>query len=107
MIWFFISFLVSSEHNWTIYGALVISIAYLSVYVYQYQQQYISIHQGFLKINHPFASVISLSQIQAIKKIAGDYILQTPTKKITIRTKIIEETSLKELHLVLDKLSVS
>lgn len=47
-----------------------------------------------------------MNEIKSIKKFAGDYILKTADKELTINTKIIEPNSLTELNSTLEQLDV-
>ena len=106
LVWFFVFDFNKEEMNWNDYGWLVISIAYLSIYFYKRQNKYLTIENGILKINGSFGKKISLTEITRIKKFAGDYILKTDKKKLTINTQIIDPKSLEELNAELEKLNV-
>ena len=106
LIYFFILSLTDDEKNWNDYGWLIISLAYLSTYFYQRQNKYLTIENGILRVNGPFGKRVNLSEIKRIKKFAGDYILKTDKKELTINTQIIEPNSLAELDAELEKLNV-
>ncbi|WP_372518347.1 hypothetical protein [Winogradskyella sp.] len=106
LVWFFVFDFNKEEMNWTDYGWLVISIAYLSIYFYQRQNKYLTIENGIIKINSPFGKKLNLTEIKRIKKFAGDYILKTDKKELTINTQIIDPNSLAELNAELKKLNV-
>ena len=106
LVWFFIGVFGKEEPNWTDYGWLVISIAYLSIYFYQKKYKYVSIENGILSVNGPIGKKLNLTEIKLIKKFAGDYILKTDKKELTINTQIIDPNSLAELNAVLGKLNV-
>lgn len=91
---------------WTDYGYLVISILCLVLYFYQKQNKYLIIENGILKINSSLGKKINLTEIKRIKKFAGDYILKTDKKELTINTQIIDPNSLGELNTELEKLNV-
>ncbi|WP_234946423.1 hypothetical protein [Aequorivita viscosa] len=59
-----------------------------------------------MKINSPFAKEVKLSEINQIKKFAGDYIITTDQNKMTINTQIIDPDSLIVLNNELEKLDV-
>jgi hypothetical protein len=96
----------SEENRWTDYGYLVFGILYLILYFYQRRNKYLTIENGILKINGSFGKKINLNEIKQIKKFAGDYILKSDKKKLTINTQIIEPNSLVELNAELEKLNV-
>jgi|TARA_R110002033_G_scaffold154824_1_gene191114 hypothetical protein len=106
LVWFFISDFTKEKMNWTDYGWLVISLAYLSIYFYQKQNKYLTIENGIIKVNSPFGKKLNLTEIKRIKKFAGDYILKTDNKELTINTQIIDPNSLAELNAELEKLNV-
>ena len=106
LVWFFVGVFGKEEPNWTDYGWLVISIAYLSIYFYQKKYKYVSIENGILSVNGPIGKKLNLTEIKRIKKFAGDYILKTDKKELTINTQIIDPNSLVELNAVLGKLNV-
>ena len=106
LVWFFVFDFNKEEMNWTDYGWLVISIAYLSIDFYQKKYKYVSIENGILTVNGPIGKKLNLTEIKRIKKFAGDYILKTDKKELTINTQIIDPNSLAELNAVLGKLNV-
>ena len=65
-----------------------------------------SIENGILTVNGPIGKKLNLTEIKRIKKFAGDYILKTDKKELTINTQIIDPNSLAELNAVLGKLNV-
>ena len=106
LVWFFIGILTKDEPNWTDYGWIVISAMYLIGYFYQRQNKYLTIENGIIKINSPFGKKLNLTEIKRIKKFAGDYILKSDKKDLTINTQIIDPNSLAELNAELEKLNV-
>jgi len=106
LVWFFIGILTKDEPNWTDYGWIVISAMYLIGYFYQRQNKYLTIENGIIKINSPFGKKLNLTEVKRIKKFAGDYILKTGKKELTINTQIIDSNSLAELNTELEKLNV-
>ena len=106
LIWFFIGVFGKEEPNWTDYGWIVISLMYLGMYFYQKNYNYLSIENGIINVNGPFGKKLNLTEIKWIKKFAGDYILKTDEKELTINTQIINQSSLAELNAELEKLNV-
>ena len=94
------------ENRWTDYGQIVFAILYLLVFIYQKQNKYLTIKNGILKINGSFGKKVNLTEIKRIKKFAGDYIIKTDKKELTINTQIIDPKSLTELNAELEKLNV-
>ena len=91
---------------WTDYGYLGISMLYLIIWFYQKQNKYLTIENGIIKINGSFGKKISLTEIKRIKTFAGDYIIKTDNKELTINTQIIDPKSLTALNIELEKLNV-
>ena len=106
LVWFFVFDFNKKEMNWTDYGWLVISIAYLSIYFYQRQNKYLTLENGIIKQNWPFGKKIKLKEITGIKHFAGEYILKSELKKMKINIGLIESESLSELKTELKKLNV-
>ena len=106
LIFGLLSIFTKEKTYWTDYGYIVISILYLLTYFYQKQYKYITIEKGILKINGAFGKKINLYEVKQIKKFAGDYIIKTDKKELTINTQIIDPDSLIELNTELRKLNV-
>ncbi len=53
-----------------------------------------------------FGKKLNLTEIKSIKKFAGDYILKTDNKELTINTQMIDSNSLTDLNTELEKLDV-
>lgn len=100
------NFIFDDFEKWPSYMTLGISVMYLINYLYDYFTQYLTVDTDSIKENHLFGKKIRLSEIQNIKKFAGDYILKTDKTEMTINTQIIDETSLAELNLILEKLDL-
>ena len=92
-------------HLWISYFWMAFSVLCIINYYFQKTYQYLSIENGIIKINEPFGKKLKLSEIQKIKKIAGDYILKTDHKELTINTQLIEPKSLILLNSELEKLN--
>ena len=109
IIWFLFGVLelsLSEDIGWFDYDSLVFGVLNLIFYFYQKKNQYLTIENGILKINGTFGKKINLAEIKRIKKFAGDYILKTDKKELTINTRIIEPNSFTELNAELEKLNV-
>jgi len=104
---FFIVILFEKERlNWIDYGWIVMSFVYLGIFYFQKKYKYITIEDGIIRINGPLGKELKLIEIKRIKKFAGDYIIKTDQKEMTINTQIIDPNSLKELDVELEKLDV-
>ena len=106
LIWFLIGVFGKEEPNWTDYGWIFISLMYLGLYFYQKNYKYLTIENGIINVNGPFGKKLNLTEIKRIKKFAGDYIIKTDKKELTINTQIIEPNLLAELNAELKKLNV-
>lgn len=101
-----VNLLLNEKAHWFNYGYLVLAIAYLYLYFHQKHKKYIVIENRVLKINQYFGKKINLAEIKQIRKFAGDYILKTGQKEVTINTQIITPDSLALLDKELEKLEV-
>lgn len=106
IIWFIVGIFEKEELNWIDYGLIVMSFIYLGIFFYQKKYKYITIEDGIIRINGPLGKELKLTEIKRIKKFAGDYIIKTDRKEMTINTQIIDPNSLKELDAELEKLEV-
>jgi hypothetical protein len=94
--------------RWTDYGYFFVGLLYLGHYLYDRINHYLTIENGTLRKNalYGFGKRVSLAEIYWIKKFAGDYILKTPQREVTIDTRLIDEDSLMELDRVLAELDL-
>lgn len=109
ILWTILGFLnlnYSGDNNWIDYGFLVIAILYWSSYFYEKSNQYLTVDDDFIKKNSINGKKIYLSDINWIKKFAGEYILKTDTEELTINTEVVDEKSLIELNRILSKLDL-
>jgi len=105
-VYFFVQFYFDDKLHWIDYGWILISLTYFGIYFYQKKYKYVSIENGIITVNGPFGKKLNLTKIKRIKKFAGDYIIKTDKKELTINTQIIEPNSLAELNAELEKLNV-
>ena len=91
---------------WFDYVGLVAGALYLIGFFYLKKHHYLTIQNGILKAHGSFGKRIKLSEIKSITRFAGDYILKSDKKELTINTQIIEPNSLDELNAELEKLNV-
>ena len=105
-IYFFVKLYFNDKLHWIDYGWILISLAYFGTYFYQKKYKYVSIENGILAVNGPFGKKLNLAEIKRIKKFAGDYIIKTDKKELTINTQIIDPNALTELNAELEKLNV-
>ena len=88
------------------YGWIVMSLIYLGIFFYRKKYYYLTIIKDNIRVNGPLGKELKLTEIKRIKKFAGDYIIKTDRKEMTINTQIIDPNSLKELDAELEKLEV-
>ncbi|MCM2302310.1 MAG: hypothetical protein NDI80_06785 [Flavobacteriaceae bacterium] len=105
-----ISFFIAELKNISLksigFGQIGSGIFILILYNYELNKQYLIIENGIIKQNWPFGKKLNLTEIKQIKKFAGDYILKTDKKELTINTQIIDKKSLVDLNAELEKLNV-
>jgi len=106
MTFFLAKLIFDDELHWLDYGWVLISLAYFGIYFYQKKYKYVTIENGVLTVSGPFRKKINLNEIKRIKKFAGDYILKSEEKELTINAQIIDPNSLAELNTELQKLNV-
>ena len=109
ILWFvycFVKLFFDDKLHWIDYSWIIISLTFIGTYFYQKKYKYVSIENGILTVNEPFGKKLNLTEIKRIKKFAGDYIIKTDKKELTINTQIIEPNSLAELNAELEKLNV-
>ena len=94
--------------RWTDYGYLIVGILYLGHYLYDLNNQYLTIANGSIRKNvlYGFGKKINVNEINRIEKYAGDYIIRTLEKELKINTGLIEEKSFEEFNEILKKLNL-
>ena len=102
------SLLEDESLRWTDYGYLVAGILYLGHYLYDLNNQYLTIENGSIRKNvlYGFGKKINVNEINRIEKYAGDYIIRTLEKELKINTGLIEEKSFEEFNEILKKLNL-
>ncbi len=93
------------EVNWFEYSWFVLSAIYFITYYYQKKEKYLTLENGIIKHNWPFEKKMNLNEIKQIRHFAGDYILKSKNKELTINIQLIDEKSLLELKTELKKLN--
>jgi len=108
IIVFNLSFKYFNSFQFDTTGLGLISAGFLSLTIYYYQKkkQYLSIENGILKKNTLFPKSINLRDVIVFKRSAGDYILKTKEKRVTIDTQLIDSDSLVELISELKKFNL-
>lgn len=101
-----IQIIATDMDSWLNYGYLVCAILYLTLYLYEFKNQYLTIQDGQMRENHFFGKKIDLTKVTQFRHFAGEYIFKTEKQKLKIDTQIIDEESLKELNEELEKLNL-
>ncbi|MDX1315020.1 MAG: hypothetical protein R3356_05910 [Eudoraea sp.] len=102
---FFILFTLLDDmrFRWMDYGYLLVAALYLGTYFYQKRYGYLTLEDGVLKLNDPRKKHINLNQVRRFKYFAGDFILESETKKLKINTHLLEPPSVVQLKVELEK----
>ena len=85
---------------------LYMPLGLISLYRYIKVKYYLIIEKGVLKQNYIFGKKMDLSDIKSIKHFAGEYILRTYKRKMTINISWVDQSSLLDLTTELKKLDV-
>ena len=94
-----------SKKNSTLFY-LYIPIGFIYLYLSIKLKYYLSIKNNMIKQHYIFGKKMDLSEIKSIKHFAGEYILKTDTRKMTINTSWVDQSSLIDLKDELKKLEV-
>ena len=78
----------------------------IHIYLYFKVKYYLSIENNIIKQNYIFGKKMDLSEIKTIKHFAGEYILRTYKRKMTINISWVDQSSLLDLTTELKKLDV-
>ena len=78
----------------------------IHIYLYFKVKYYLSIENNIIKQNYIFGKKMDLSDIKSIKHFAGEYILRTYKRKMTINISWVDQSSLLDLTTELKKLDV-
>ena len=78
----------------------------IHIYLYFKVKYYLSIENNIIKQNYIFGKKMDLSEIKSIKHFAGEYILRTYKRKMTINISCVDQSSLLDLTTELKKLDV-
>lgn len=84
--------------------SLWMALGLISLYHYIKVKYYLTLENNEIKQNYIFGKKIKLSEIKSIRHFAGKYILRTDTRKMTINTSWIDQSSLVDLKGELIKL---
>jgi hypothetical protein len=95
----------NEDANWFGYFWFVFSGICLIIYFYEKKKKYLTLENGILNQNWPFGKKMNLNEIKRIRHFAGDYILKSKNKELTINIQSIDEESMLELKTELKKLN--
>ncbi|MDB4252200.1 hypothetical protein N9839_02530 [Flavobacteriaceae bacterium] len=96
--------LFSDRKNVFFYLYLIMGL--IHIYLYFKVKYYLSIENNIIKQNYIFGKKMDLSEIKSIKHFAGEYILRTYKRKMTINISCVDQSSLLDLTTELKKLDV-
>lgn len=106
LVYFLLQLIFDDEMKALDYGWLIIALVYLGAYFYHKHYKYLTLKNGVISINGPLGKKVKLSEIKQIKTFAGDYILKTDKKQLTINSQLIDPKSLTKLNTALEALNV-
>lgn len=91
--------IVGRSENPFLSGFLIIGIFYLAIYFVQKNVPYVLITDDMIQVNSFTAKKIYLRDIVEIAYFAGDYIIKSHDKKLTIDTNSVDSESLPNLKI--------
>lgn len=97
---------ISENPHWFDGIWFLLSACYFTLFYYQKFKSYLIISSDYIKENWPFGKKIKFADITRVRQFAGDYIIETENKKLTINTQLIHQKSLVDLKVSLNKLTV-
>jgi hypothetical protein len=98
--------IISHSNSILNYGSLILGVLFFGKYYFMTNRQYLTIENGIISKNQLIPKKINLNEVKVIKKLSGDYILQTDSAELEIDTELIEENSLSELNALLKNLNL-
>ncbi len=102
------TFLNENGNHWTNYVWFILGALALTRYFFERNKGLLTIDHKWLKQHDLFfPKRIKLHEIIKIAKNNSGYVLKTKDTKLRIYTHNIEKDSLKELHQILEKLTIS
>ena len=101
---FVLGILFSDRKNVFFYLYLIMGL--IHIYLHLKVKHYLSIENNIIKQNYIFGKKMDLSEIKSIKHFAGEYILRTYKRKMTINISWVDQSSLLDLTTELKKLDV-
>ena len=99
-------FVWEEPQNFFRYGLIFLGLAHLISGIYKIKNPYINLENGILKRSGLFPQIINLSEIEKIRKFAGDYIFHTSKKKLKINSELVSKDQKAELENMLRSLDI-
>ena len=100
IVWFILlisNVLFVDSSRWTFWIWVILPLANIAYYSFEYYNQYLKIENGFIYRASLFPKKVELNKIRKVTKFAGDYIIKTDGSELRIDTTLIHRDSLKEL----------
>ena len=85
------------------YVGLAFALLYAAMFLYDYKKQYLTIKGNILVKNSLPPKKIDLSEVETVRKFAGDYTLKSARKRLVIHTDWMGPGSLNILNELLEK----
>ncbi|WP_029035964.1 hypothetical protein [Salinimicrobium xinjiangense] len=102
-----IYFAVTEPDNIFRYGFIVVGLLHLISGIYQLKMPYLKFDNGSLIRGGLISKSVSLSEVEKIRKFAGDYTLFTSDKKLKINSELVNKSQREELNKYLRSLDVT
>lgn len=107
MVVFVSNIWTKEKWRWLDVGFMMISLAYFGCYLYQKRYHYVSIDNGMVVVSGPLGKKMHVTEIQRIKKFAGEYILKSDQRELRINTQLIPSEAVTDLETELEKLGLT
>lgn len=106
IIWILIgtTSIIGNSENDFLSGFLFIGIAYLAIYFMQRNVPYVLITDEFIQVCNFKKKKIYLKDITEVKYFAGDYIIKSDSKELSIDSNFVEKESLPNLKNAIEEL---
>lgn len=101
-----ITSIIGDSGNNFLSGFLFIGIAYLAIYFIQRNVPYVLITDEFIQVCNFTKRKIYLKDITEIKYFAGDYVIKSASKELSIDSNFVEKESLPSLKNAIEELKV-
>jgi len=94
----------NNSDNYLNFGYLIAALFYLINYALKSKNQYVGFENGMITLYHLIPKTLLIQDLKKIKKIGGNYILESDEFELKIETNVIEKNSLKDLKTILKNL---